>query len=161
MTGNQNQIDREFSTEELNDLDAAITRLEQLTTDLPSLNAEDKAGLVKPPEGAGDWMHSMTTRAEQNLNKLPRELDPTTIRRDLKLEETLATRELRVARVLDRIACARFLARSDAFAALLGVRRRLKDAGVAGVDDDLSDGLRRFFSRRGEVKPSVSTGSAK
>src|SRR5882672_6053831 len=44
-------------------------------------------------------------------------------------------------RNVERLESAVFLANSDAFAALLGVRRQLKDSGVAGVDDNLSDGL--------------------
>jgi hypothetical protein len=48
---------------------------------------------------------------------------------------------------MDRMESGKFMARSDAFAVLLGVRRQLKDSDVAGIDDDLSDGLSRFFSR--------------
>jgi len=59
--------------------------------------------------------------------------------------------------VLDRLESAQFLARSDAFSALLGVRRALKDAGVAGVDDNLSDGLKRFFTRSSKSEPTPPT----
>jgi hypothetical protein len=54
----------------------------------------------------------------------------------LALDTTLGPRELRLRRVLDHLSGARFLARSDAFAAMLAVRRQLKGAGVAGVDDN-------------------------
>lgn len=111
------------------------------------LSGSDKAGLVKPPEGADGWMTDMVTRASQNLGRLPRDFDPASVQKDLDLDVTLAPRQLRLSRVLDRIEGARFLARSDAFAELLGVRRTLKDSGVAGVDDNLSDGLQRFFNR--------------
>jgi hypothetical protein len=40
---------------------------------------------------------------------------------------------------------------------LLGVRRQLKESAVAGVDDNLSDGLKRFFSRHGGDKAAPVT----
>src|SRR5207244_4504327 len=112
--------------------DAALTALEQLIADLPVLSAEEKAGLVKPPDGASDWMAGMLSRSQQNIAKMARDFDPASVQRDLDLDAALDPRELRLTRSLDRVSGGRFLARSDAFAALLGVRRRLKDEGVAG-----------------------------
>ncbi len=143
----QNEIEVTLSAEQLTAFDAALSALETLAAAFPVLSAEEKAGLVKPPETADGWMAGMLTRAEQNLGRLPRDFDPAQVKKDLALDATLAPRELRLSRLLDRLGGARFLARSDAFAELLGVRRTLKDVGLAGVDDDLSDGLRRFFGR--------------
>ncbi|MBI5388413.1 MAG: hypothetical protein HZA90_27425 [Verrucomicrobia bacterium] len=157
---NQNDIDREFAAQELTEFDGALDKLETLTKDLPVLSPEEKAAHVRPPDGAGEWMEGMATRAEQNINKLPRDYDPARAQRDFKLDAVLEPRELRLARVLDRINNARFLARSDLFATMLGVRRQLKEAGVAGVDDNLSDGLRRFFSRSGGAKPAPASPAA-
>ncbi len=154
MSMDQNDIDKEFTAQELADFDKALDSLEALTNILPVLSAEDKAAHVRPPDGAGDWMQGMATRAQQNINKMPRDYDPTQVTRDLNLDTALEARELRLSRVVNKLGDARFLARSDAFAALLGVRRHLKDAGVAGVDNNLSEGLARFFTRNGGSKPA-------
>ena len=157
----QNQIEMEFTHQQIADFDAALDKLDGLTADLPVLSGQDKSGLVKPPDGAGDWMDGMAIRAQQNLNKLSREYEPARVQKDLTLNRVLDPRALRLERVLDRINGGRFLARSDAFAALLGARRQLKDAGVAGVDDNLSDGLRRFFTRSSpEKKPAAGGATA-
>ncbi len=89
----------------------------------------------------------MLTRAKQNLNKLPRDFDTEKVKHDLNLSAALESRLLRLKRVEDHITSAIFLADSDAFAAGLQVRRLLQDAGVSGVDDNLSEGLVRFFKR--------------
>ena len=148
----QNKIDIQLTDDELTQLDAALTALEGLLARFPVLSAEEKAGLVKAPDGADGWMGNMLTRAEQNLAKLPRDFEPATARRDLALDTTLAPRHLRLNRLADRLEGARFLARSDLFSALLGARRSLREGGVAGVDDNLSDGLQRFFNRSGGDK---------
>ena len=143
----QNEIDIALTPAQLTQLDEALTGLETLAGAFPVLSADEKAALVKAPEGADGWMAGMLTRANQNLGRLPRDFDPAAVQKDLDLDAMLAPRQLRLARVLDRLECARFLARSDAFAELLGARRILRDSGVAGVDDNLSEGLQRFFSR--------------
>ena len=150
----QNEIDIALTPEQITQLDTALVSLETLAAAFPVLSADDKASLVKPPETADGWMVGMLTRAQQNLGRLPRDFDPATVQKDLDLNAALAPFELRLARVLDRIGSARFLSRSDAFAELLGVRRALKDSGMAGVDDDLSEGLRRFFNRSNKVAPA-------
>lgn len=154
MGKDQNEIDKEFTTEELAALDAAIAALETITQSFPVLTAAEKSAHVRPPDGAGDWMLNMAVRADQNLGKMPRDYDPARVRRDLSLDSQIEPRQLRLQRVMDRLESARFLAKSDSFSALLGVRRTLKDAGVTGVDDNLSDGLRRFFSRSSGQKPT-------
>jgi len=68
-------------------------------------------------------------------------------RRNDRAKPTLGSRRLRLQRVLDRVTDAIFLGNSDGFAALLEARRRLVDAKVSGVDDNLNDGMSRFFSR--------------
>lgn len=150
----QNEIDKTFTQQELSDFDASLTKLEALTQDLPVLTGDDKATHVRPPDGAGDWVGNMLTRAQQNLNKLSREFDPAVVQRDLDLIDALDPRILRLQRVMDRLNSARFLAGSDTFAVMLGVRRQLKDSGVAGVDDNLSDGLQRFFTRTSHAQPA-------
>lgn len=156
----QNEIDIQLTAEQLAQFDAALTSLETLAAAFPVLSAADKASLVKSPDGADGWMAGMLTRANQNLGSLARDFDPAGVQRDLELDATLAPRELRLARVLDRLGGARFLARSDAFAELLGVRRALKDTGVAGVDDNLSDGLQRFFNRSSKSAPAPTPAPA-
>lgn len=150
----QNEIDITLTPEQLTLLDTTLTALETATAAFPVLSPETKSGLVKPPDAAEAWMAGMLIRAQQNLGRLPRDFDPALVQKDLDLSATLSPFELRLARVLDRVNSARFLARSDAFAELLGVRRALKDSGVAGVDDDLSEGLGRFFSRSNRVAPA-------
>lgn len=151
----QNQIDKKFAAEELNAIDAALAALEVATADLPVLSGEDKAGYVKAPDGARGWMEQMVTRSQQNLGRLSREYDPATVQRDLGLVTDVEPRRLRAKRIVDRLESAIFLANSDAFSVLLGVRRQLKDVGVAGVDDDLSEGLERFFNRTSHATPAV------
>jgi len=157
----QNEIDAQLTPDQLSAFDAAIAALETATAAFPVLSADDKASHVKPPEGADGWMTGMLTRANQNLNRLPRDFDPAAVQRDLDLDATLAPRELRLSRVLDRIGGARFLARSDIFAELLGVRRALNDAGVTGVDNDLSAGLARFFNRSNKTAAPTPANPAK
>ena len=151
----QNEIDMELTEAQLTPVLAALETLETFAAAFPSLSTEDKLALVRAPETADGWMSNMLTRAEQNLAKLPRELDPAAVRRDLTLYDTLTPLLLRMERVRDKVENATFLARSDAFAVLLSVRRLLKEADMAGVDDDLSDGLRRFFRRDKVVKPAT------
>jgi len=143
----QNEINKQFTDAELKAIDDALTVLETTLADLPVLSGEDKAAHVKAPDGARGWMQQMVTRSQQNLNKLSRDYDPALVQRDLDLAGTIEPRQLRAQRIVDRLESGVFLANSDAFAALLGVRRQLKDSGVAGVDDNLSDGLQRFFNR--------------
>lgn len=154
MSTTQNDIDKTFTEQELADFDAALTKLEAVTQDLPVLTGADKAAHVRPPDGAGDWVQGMLTRAQQNLNKLSRDFDPALVQRDLDLIGAIDPRLLRLQRVVDRLAGARFLAGSDSFAVMLGARRQLKDSGVAGVDDNLSEGLQRFFSRASHAQPA-------
>jgi hypothetical protein len=153
MGANQNTIDKEFTPEQLAALDAALDTLEGLTADLTVLDTEGKAKLPKPPEGAGDWVDNLFIRAQQNLNLLPRAFDPAAVQRDIALESVLAPRQLRLERVRDKLDSTRFRGRSDAFRAMLDVRRQLTAAGVAGVDDNLSDGLKRYFSRQSTEAP--------
>ena len=149
----QNEIDIALTAEQLTAFDTLLTGLEAATAAFPTLAPAEKLTHVKPPETADGWMTGLLTRAEQNLQRLPRDLDPVGIRRDLTLAFDLGPRQLRVARVLDRLDSARFLARSDAFAELLSVRRALKEAGLTGVDDNLDDGLQRFFNRGSKSTP--------
>ncbi len=143
----QNEINKTYSAEQLQTLDTLIDGLEQFTADFEPARNKDKSEYVKAPDGSGDWMQNMLTRSEQNIDKLPRSYDPELVKRDLQLSADLESRILRVERILERLVAGQFMARSDAFSALLGVRRTLKHAGVAGVDDNLSDGLKRFFTR--------------
>lgn len=143
----KNEIDKTFTPEQLQTIDDALTALENTTSDLPVLSRDDKATHVKPPDSARGWMEQMVARAQQNINKLPRDFDPDVLQRDLDFTGTVSPRLIRAQRIVDRLVSGSFLADSDAFAACLEMRRRLKDAGVAGVDDNLSDGLKRFFSR--------------
>ncbi len=149
----QNEIDKQFTTEQLTALDGALTVLEILTQDLPVLSGDDKAALVKAPDDARGRMEGMLVLAQQNLPELARNFEPALVQRDLDLTATLDPRRLRAQRITDRLVSAMFLANSDAFAVLLGVRRQLKDAGLAGVDDNLSEGLQRFFNRQAKVSP--------
>ena len=151
----QNKIDMELTEAQLAPVLAALETLETFVAAFPVLSTDDKLGLVRAPETADGWMSNMLIRAEQNLAKLPRELDPAVVRRDLSLHDTLTPLLLRLDRVSDKVENAAFLARSDAFAVLLSVRRLFKEANLAGVDDDLSEGLRRFFSRDKAVKPAT------
>ena len=144
---NQNEIDIALTETDLAPVLAALATLETFVAAFPSLTAEDKQGLVRVPESADGWMANMLTRSEQNLGKLPRDFDPAHVRRDLALHQALSPLLLRLHRIGERVETAAFLARSDAFASLLAVRRRLKDAELPGIDDDLNDGLRRFFRR--------------
>ena len=149
----QNEIDKQFTAEQLAAVDAALTVLETFTLDWPVLSGEEKASLVKAPDDGRGWMEGMLVLAEQNLNELPRNFDPALVHHDLDLTPVLLPRQIRLQRVADRLGSALFMANSDAFAALLGVRRRLKDAGLAGVDDNLSEGLARFFNRESRSQP--------
>lgn len=158
----QNEIDKQFTTEQLTALDAALTVLETATADLPVLSTDDKASHVKAPDNSRGWLEQMVTRAQQNLDKLPCNFDPTLMQRDLAFSAAVGPRLLRAQRVVDRLMGGTFLADSDAFAAGLEIRRHLKDAGVAGVDDNLSDGLQRFFNRSSRPPaPSPSPSPAK
>lgn len=143
----QNEIDVTITEAGLTPVLAALATLETFVATFPSLTTEEKRTLMRVPETADGWMANMLARAEQNLGKLPRELDLETISRDLALQQTLTPIILRFQRVSERLETAAFLARNDAFATLLAVRRQLKDADLPGIDDDLDDGLRRFFRR--------------
>jgi hypothetical protein len=152
----QNTIDFEFTTDQLKQLDDAIAVMETLTRDFNVLTAEEKGEVVKAPDNSDGWMQDMTTRVEQNLSKLRRDFTSEPLLRDIKLATDIAPRQLRIQRILDRLESARFKARSDGFANCLDARRQLRAAKVAGVDDDLSEGLRRFFSRadRSDTAPT-------
>ena len=143
----QNEIAVTLTAEQLAPVLAALDTLETFTAAFPTLTTEEKLGLVRPPETADGWMANMLARAEQNLGKLPRDFDPAVVRQDLALQTALTPLLLRLQRVAGHLESGLFLARSDAFSALLGVRRQLKDANLPGIDDDLNDGLRRFFRR--------------
>ena len=154
----QNEIDKKFTDAELKVIDDALTGLETTLADLPVLSAEDKASHVKAPDNSRGWLEGMVTRAQQNLDKLPRNFDPALMQKDLDFSADVAPRLLRAQRIVDRLTGGTFLADSDAFAAALEIRRHLKDAGVAGVDDNLNDGLQRFFNRTGSTpKPAACT----
>lgn len=159
MATNQNDIDIELTDTELATLEAAIVVIEQFAARFPIVTAHDKKNHVKAPDGSGDWMDNMLTVADQNNDVLPRNYSPDPIRRDIKLDKVLAPLELRLQRALERLDGARFLARSDAFAALLGVRRKLKEAGVSGVDGNLNEGLRRFFGRESKDDATPTSGT--
>lgn len=152
----QNEIDKVFTEEQLTAMDDALTALEAQTEGLPVLSGDDKAMHVKPPGDGRGWMEGMLVRARQNLNVLPRNFDPVLVQHDLDLTPVVSPRLIRLQRVVDRLESALFLADSDAFAVLLGVRRQLKDAGLAGVDDNLSEGLQRFFNRQSRAQPPAS-----
>ena len=157
----QNEIDKQFTDAQLKAIDDALTVLETTLADLPVLSGDDKAAHVKAPDGALGWMQQMVTRSQQNLGKLSRDYDPALVQRDLDLVALIGPRQLRAQRIVDRLDGATFLANSDAFAACLGVRRQLKDSGVAGVDDNLSDGLKRFFNRTNRATPPTPTAAQK
>ncbi|MEI7534769.1 MAG: hypothetical protein WCK57_10415 [Verrucomicrobiae bacterium] len=153
----QNEIDKKFTDAELKAVDDALTVLETTLTDLPVLSADDKAAHVKAPDNSRGWMEGMVIRAQQNLGKLPRDFDPALMQKDLDFTAAVAPRLLRAQRIVDRFTGGTFLADSDTFAAALEVRRQLKDSGVAGVDDNLSDGLQRFFNRSKSAAPAPTT----
>ncbi len=156
----QNEIDKQFTPEELKTMDDALTVLENTIAGLPVLSGDDKATHVKAPDNSRGWMEGMVVRAQQNLAKLPRDFDPALMQKDLDFTGTVAPRLLRAQRIVDRLTGGTFLADSDTFAAALEIRRHLKDAGVAGVDDNLSDGLQRFFNRS-NAKPAPAATPAK
>jgi hypothetical protein len=138
-------------------VDDALAVIENQTAGWRVLTPDEKQSYVKAPEDALGWMQQMLVRSQQNLNKLSREYDPGTTQRDLDLISSLQPRLMRLQRVVDRVQSALFLANSDAFSVLLSVRRQLKDAGVAGVDDNLSEGLQRFFSRSNRTQKATVT----
>ncbi len=153
----QNEIDKQFTPEQLAAIDNALTVLETNLADLTVLSADDKASHVKAPDNSRGWMEGMVVRAQQNLTKLPRDFDPALMQKDLDFTAAVAPRQLRAQRIVDRLTGGTFLADSDTFAAALEIRRHLKDAGVAGVDDNLSDGLQRFFNRTSSKPASAAT----
>jgi hypothetical protein len=151
----QNEIDKTYTEQQLKDFNDALIKLEGLTADLPILSGDEKSQHVRPPEGAGDWMRDIATRAQQNINKLSREYDPALLQRDLAYIDTTEPLILRLQRIIDRLKSGTFLANSDAFSVSLDARRQLKNAGVHGNDDNLNEGLKRFFSRPGASKPAT------
>lgn len=151
----QNKINLTPTPAQLQAIDDALTALETAVQAFPTLSTADKSSLVKPPEDARGWLEGMLARAQQNLNHLPRDFDPALVQNDLSLPATLNPRILRLERVVERMGNAVFLANSDAFADLLEVRRRLMDAKVTGVDDNLNDGMSRFFNRPKRTKPTT------
>ena len=153
----QNEINKQFTDAELKAIDDALTALETATADIPVLSGDDKASHVKAPDNSRGWMEQMVTRAQQNLTKLPRDFDPALVQRDLDFTATVNPRLLRAQRIVDRLVSGVFLADSDSFAACLETRRHLKDAGVAGVDDNMSDGLQRFFNRTSSTPKPAAT----
>jgi hypothetical protein len=150
----QNEINLTLTAAQLQALDEALAALETIAQACPDLSAADKATLVKPPEGARDWLQNMLIRAQQNLNHLPRDFDPALVQTDLTLSTTLNPRLLRLQRITERLSNAVFLADSDAFGSLLEARRRLLDAKVTGTDDNLDAGMSRFFIRPRRAKDS-------
>lgn len=153
----QNEIDKQFTAEQLTAIDNALMALETATADLKVLSGDDKAGLVKAPDGARGWLENMVVRAQQNLNKLPRDFDPALMQRDLDFSAAVGPRLLRIQRITDKLVSSTFQADSDSFAAGLEIRRHLKDAGVTGTDDNLSDGLQRFFNRSNRTATTTTT----
>ncbi|MFZ4767495.1 MAG: hypothetical protein ACOYMN_21295, partial [Roseimicrobium sp.] len=75
------------------------------------------------------------------------DFDPAPIQRDLKLRDGLMARSPRIDKIAQAWSNGIFFASSDTFSAGLDIRAQLTDADVAGVDDNLDDGLQRFFSR--------------
>lgn len=148
----QNEINLVLSPAQLQALDDALLTLENFSQTLPNPTPADKAALVKPPGDALGWITGMLTRAQQNLDRLPRDFDPALVQHDLDLVAALAPRQLRLDRLKQRIDDAVVLANSDAFADMLEVRRRLMDAKVSGVDDNLDEGMARFFKRPKRTK---------
>ena len=112
------EINKEYSAEQLQELDTILDGLDHFTVDLEAARNEDKSRYVKAPDNSGDWMQNMLARSEQNLDKLARSYDPELVKRDLQLSADLEARIIRMQRVLDRLTSAQFLARSDAFSAL-------------------------------------------
>lgn len=153
----QNEINITLTPAQLQIIDDALAVLETAALAFPNLSTADKAALVKPPADAGSWMAAMLVRAQQNLNHLPRDFDPALVQNDLNLSAALYPRILRLERVKDRFDHAAFVADSDAFADLLEARRRLLDAEVTGVDDNLNEGMTRLFNRpkRNPAKPTA------
>ena len=151
----QNEINLVLTPAQLQAIDDLLTSLETIVAPFPQ--PDDKATYAKPPEDGRGWMENMLTRVEQNLNIMPRDLDPALIQNDLNLSAALNPRILRLQRITGRFNDATFLADSDAFSDLLEARRRLQDAGVSGVDDNLNEGMARFFNRpkRGKSTPTT------
>ena len=144
MAKNQNEIDLEVTEQEWTQLDAALKVLEDFAAKLPN---KDKNSYVKAPENAGDWVKRMLSMAEQNLGKLRRDFDPAPIQRDLKLRDALMARSPRIDKIAQAWSNGLFFTSSDSFSAGLDIRSQLTDADVPGVDDNLDEGLQRFFSR--------------
>ena len=151
----QNEINIVLTPAQLQAIDDLLTALETATALFPK--NVDKAQYVKAPDDSRGWMEGMLNRAQQNLNAMPRDFDPALIQNDLNLSAALNPRILRLQRITQHFTDATFLADSDAFSDLLEARRRLQDAGVSGVDDNLNDGMNRFFNRSKRAKPTPPT----
>lgn len=153
----QNEINLTLTPAQLQTVDDSLTALENTLQALTVLTPEEKNAHVKAPENSRDWMNNMLARAEQNLQHLPRDFDSALVQTDLNLMDALASRLLRLHRLADQVESSVFLAGSEAFADLLEVRRRLQDANVAGVDDNLNEGMQRFFNcpKRTKAKPAA------
>lgn len=150
---NQNRIDKEYTAAQLTAVDAAIQALETQFEDLLVRTAAEKSHAAKPPDGSGDWTANMLVRANQNLDKMPQSFDAAAIERDIALPGALEPCKLRLQRLVDKLTSAQFDARSDAFTAGLKIRETLQRSGVAGVDDNLNEGMKRYFSRSKAAAP--------
>lgn len=116
-----NLISTSISKKEIDEILAAIERINKLLPQLITLTSEEKASLPKVSFSNIDFVNEVLDMAEENPEQVPESIDIPEIRKDIELIESI-TRILRPLRQLERkLEDSALLAGSEAYIPSLAI----------------------------------------
>jgi len=116
-----NLISTSISKKEIDEILAAIERINKLLPQLITLSNEEKASLPKVSFSNIDFVNEVLDMAEENPEQVPESIDIPEIRKDIELIESI-TRILRPLRQLERkLEDSALLAGSEAYIPSLAI----------------------------------------
>jgi hypothetical protein len=153
----QNRIAVSFSDASLQNIDTAITSLEQELVALIGLSPEERRDLTKMGAKSEAFCRQAVTVLSEHSGVLPRNFDLVGYVGDLTALDLLRPRAVRLRRLLERITDSEMALGSDLMTASLEGYAHLKVAGKGEGLDELRKMLSMRFSRRSATAEEQET----
>ncbi|RYY85711.1 MAG: hypothetical protein EOO15_16340 [Chitinophagaceae bacterium] len=152
----QNLLSLDLTAADFNEIDAAITKIEEKFIGLIDLAIEERRSLSKMGDKSEAFCRQTLTVLLQNPQIVPPSLDLADAQRDLAHLDALRTRTARLRQLLGRADDSVMALGSDVMSAALDGYALLKVMGKGSGLDNLRQGIAARFSRGSRVPKAES-----
>lgn len=152
-----NRVAVSLSTQERQELVAAVAALQQKLPFLVSLTADERRTMLKLGDKSQAFVQKALKVATQYPEHLPRSLDVEEMRKDVELFDGLQELLLPLGQLLQMLEDTAMVAGSEAYAASLQVYSHTRASAVDGSLEGALDDLGQRFARKGRSPAGPTT----